>query len=34
VQAVSRKQKIVTKDSTKVELVALSDMLTMVGNCD
>lgn len=34
VLAVSRKQKVVTKDSTEAELVALSDMLTAIENCD
>jgi hypothetical protein len=31
---ISRKQKIVTKDSTEAELVALSDLITAVEKCD
>jgi hypothetical protein len=34
VLAKSRKQKIVTKDSTEAELVALSDMLPLVEQCN
>lgn len=30
----SRKQKIVTKDSTEAELVALSDTISFVEQCD
>jgi hypothetical protein len=33
VQAISRKQKIVTKDSTEAELVALSDLVVEVEKC-
>ena len=34
VLAMSKKQKIVTKDSTEAELVALSDLITTVEQCD
>ena len=34
VLVISRKQKIVTKDSTEAELVALSDLVTEVERCD
>ena len=34
VLAISKKQKIVTKDSTEAELVALSDLITVVEQCD
>jgi hypothetical protein len=34
VLAISRKQKIVTKDSTEAELVALSDLITEIERCD
>jgi hypothetical protein len=34
VLAISKKQKIVTKDSTEAELVALSDLITTVEQCD
>ena len=34
VLAVSKKQKIVTKDSTEAELVALSDLISTVEQCD
>ena len=34
VLAMSKKQKIVTKDSTEAELVALSDLVTCVEQCD
>ena len=34
VLAMSKKQKIVTKDSTEAELVALSDLISIVEKCD